>query len=219
MSNTNENPTTGPYIPRAGATLPGPLQPACNRERVGATPGPVLPPNPPLPRAGSTGGRANGPAKHAGPRAGLMTTKMLSNNRPEYYLPSRAYRDTCTAGTGAHLLQNVQRLGRRGGFGTYNLHEIYEGHTPRRKLTASMSGRGAATLPGIPILRNPTRGTRGTTGSPQGPTPSPASRHGCVTPSPAHHAGRNVPAPQHEPKCPNHPNDQAQHCDTGTPAT
>ena len=37
------------------------------------------------------------------------------------------------------------------GFGTYNLREWYEGHTPRRKLTASIRKRGAATLPGIRI--------------------------------------------------------------------
>ena len=30
MLNTNENPMTSSYIPRAGSTLPGPPQPACN---------------------------------------------------------------------------------------------------------------------------------------------------------------------------------------------
>ena len=70
----------------------------------------------------------------------------------------------------------VKRLGRRGGYGAYNLRKWYEGHTPHRKLTTSISGRGAATLPGIPILRSPTRGTRGTTGSPHGATPTPCQR-------------------------------------------
>ena len=70
----------------------------------------------------------------------------------------------------------VKRLGPRGGFGTHNLREWYEGQTPRRKLTPSISGRGAATLPSIPILRNPTRGTQGTTGSPHGATPTPYQR-------------------------------------------
>ena len=176
MSDTKENPTTSSYIPRAGATLPGPPQPACNRERGGATPGPVLPPNPPLPRAGSTRGMAKGPAKHARPTAGPMTTRMLSNNGPEYYLPRGASRNTCNAGPAHTSSGKVKRLGCRGGFGTYNLREWYEGHIPRRKLTASMSGRGAATLPGIPILRSPTRGTRRTTGSPHGATPTPCQR-------------------------------------------
>ena len=70
----------------------------------------------------------------------------------------------------------VKRLGRRGAFGTYNLRKWYEGHTPRRKLTASTSGRGAARLPGIPIAGNPNRGTRGTTGLPHGATPVPCQR-------------------------------------------
>ena len=39
--------------------------------------GPVLPPDPPLLRTRPTRGRAKGPAKHAGPRAGPMTTGML----------------------------------------------------------------------------------------------------------------------------------------------
>ena len=63
----------------------------------------------------------------------------------------------------------VNRLGRWGGFGKYNLREWYEGHIPRRKLT------GAWTLPSIPFLRTSTRGTQGTTGSPHG-TRKPAGR-------------------------------------------
>ena len=79
VSNANKNPTTSTHIPRAGATLTGPPQPACNRERGGAKPRPVIPPDPPLPRTGSTRGQAKGPAKHAEPTAGQMTTGMLSN--------------------------------------------------------------------------------------------------------------------------------------------
>ena len=70
----------------------------------------------------------------------------------------------------------VNHLGRWGGFGTCNLREWWEGHTPRRKLTASRSGRGAATLPGIPVLQNHTRGTKGTTGSPHGATATPCQQ-------------------------------------------
>ena len=85
VSNTNKNPTNSSHIPQAGATLPGPPQPARDRERDGAQHGPVLPPNPPLPRTGPTRGRAKGPAKHAGPTAGPMTTGMISSNRPGCY--------------------------------------------------------------------------------------------------------------------------------------
>ena len=71
---------------------------------------------------------------------------------------------------------NLKCLRRRGGSGTYHLRESYEGHTPRRKLTASLSGKGAAKLPGIPILQSPIRGTRVPTGSPHRATPSPCQR-------------------------------------------
>ena len=79
MSDRKKTPTTSSRIPRAGAALPGPPRPACNRERGSATPGPVIPPDPPLPRNGSARGRAKGPAKHAGPTAGPMTTGVLSS--------------------------------------------------------------------------------------------------------------------------------------------
>ena len=79
MSERNENPTTSSHIPRAGAALPRPPRPACKRERGSATPGPVVPPDPPLPRTGSARGRAKGPAKHTWPTAGLMTTEVLSS--------------------------------------------------------------------------------------------------------------------------------------------
>ena len=81
MSDTNKTPTTSSHIPRAGAALPETPRPACNRERGSATPGPVIPPDPPLPRNGSARGRANWPAKHAGPTAGPMTTGVLSRPR------------------------------------------------------------------------------------------------------------------------------------------
>ena len=65
------------HTPRAGAALPGPPRPACNRERGSATAGPVIPPEPPLPRNESARGQAKEPAKHAGPTAGPMTTGVL----------------------------------------------------------------------------------------------------------------------------------------------
>ena len=79
MSDTKKTPTTSSHIPRAGAALPGPLRPACNRGRGSATPGPVIPPDPSLPRNGSARGRSKGPAKYAGPTAGPMTTGVLSS--------------------------------------------------------------------------------------------------------------------------------------------
>ena len=70
-------------------------------------------------------------------------------------------------------LGKLHALDARGGYGTYNLRELYERRAPRRKLTKSLSGRGAATLPDFPVLRSPTRGTRGATSSPHGATPTP----------------------------------------------
>ena len=105
MSNTNKDPTNLSNIPRAGATLPRPPPPAHDRDRDGAQHGPVLPPNPPLPQTGHTMDRAKRPAKYAGPTARPMTTGMLSRSRQEHYLPSEESRDTCAAGTSAHLLQ------------------------------------------------------------------------------------------------------------------
>ena len=79
MSDTKKTPTTSSHIPQAGDTLPGPPRPACNRERGSATPEHVIPPDPPLPRNRSARGRAKGPAEHAGPTAGPMTTGVLSS--------------------------------------------------------------------------------------------------------------------------------------------
>ena len=79
MLDTKKTPTTYSHIPRAGAALPGPSRPVCNRERGSATAGPVIPPGPPLQRNRSARGRAKGPAQHAGPTAGPMTTGVLSN--------------------------------------------------------------------------------------------------------------------------------------------
>ena len=112
VSSTHGNPTTSSYNPPGKGHASRTPRPTCSRERGGATPGPVLPPHPPLPRAGSTRGRAKGPAKYAEPAAGPITTRMLTNHRPEYYRPGRASGDECTAGTSAHLLRGVERLGR-----------------------------------------------------------------------------------------------------------
>ena len=79
VSDTKKTPTTSSHMPRAGAALPGTPQPACNRERGSATPGPVIPPDPPPPRNGSARGRAKGRAEDAGPTDEPMTTEVLSN--------------------------------------------------------------------------------------------------------------------------------------------
>ena len=220
MLSTNESPTTSSYIPRTGAAPPGPPQPACNSGRGGTTPRPVSPPHPRLPRAGSTMDQARGPATHARLTAGLMTTRMLSNNRPEYYHPRKASRGTCTAGTGAHLLRESYTPGTPGGYGTYNLREWYDGHAPRRKLTKSLSGRWGCNAARYSCPPKPHPGHAGGHRlATQGPRRPPTSRHGYVMPSPAHHVGQNVPAPQHKANRPNHPNHQTQHHDTGTPPT
>ena len=111
--------------------------------------------------------------------------------------------------------RKVTRLGRWWGYGTYKLRERYEGHAPGRKLTKTFSGRGVATLPGVPVLRNATRGTREATGSPQGATPTRYQRARMCYAEP--NPPRRIPAPQHKPNRPNHPNHQTQHRDTGTP--
>ena len=194
MSNTNKNPTTSSYITRAGATLPGPPQPACDREGGCATPGLVLPPNPPLPRAGSTRGRAKraGQTRGTHGRAGVHENVIKQSSR---VLPSKAgYVHRGDWRTPPPGRSNAWDAG--GGFGTYNLRECYKGHTPSRTPTASISGRGAATLPGISILQNSSGARKAGAGARHtGPRRPPASGHGCVTPSPARHAGRNVPAP------------------------
>ena len=112
VSSTHGKPTTSSHNPPGEGHASWTPRPTCSRERGGATPGPVLPPHPPLPRAGSTRGRAKGPAKYAEPAAGPITTRMLTNHRPEYYRPGQASGDKCTAGTSAHLRRGVERLGR-----------------------------------------------------------------------------------------------------------
>ena len=112
VSSTHGNPTTSSYNPPGEGHASRTPRPTCNRERGGATPRPVLRPHLPLPRAGSTRGRAKGPAKYAEPAAGPITTRMLTNHRPEYYRLGRASEDKCTAGTSAHLLRGIERLGR-----------------------------------------------------------------------------------------------------------
>ena len=112
VSSTHGNPMTSSYNPPGEGHASRTPRPTCSRERGGPTPGPVHPPHPPLPRAESTRGRAKGPAKYAEPAAGPITTRMLTNHRPEYYRPGRASRDKCTARTSAHLRRGVERLGR-----------------------------------------------------------------------------------------------------------
>ena len=112
VSSTHGNPMTCSYNPPGEGQASRTPRPTCSREQGGATPGPVLPPHPPLPRAGSTRGRAKGPAKYAEPAAGPITTRTLTNHRHEYYRPGRASGDKCTAGTSAHLRRGVERLGR-----------------------------------------------------------------------------------------------------------
>ena len=84
--------------------------------------------------------------------------------------------------------------GTLGGLGTYNLREWYEGHTPRGKLTASRSERGASILPSTPLLQNPTRGTQGATGSPHGAhkpaSPCQQAQMCYAEPSPPHRTER-----------------------------
>ena len=103
-----------PTSPGPGPRFPDPRNPPATANEAAPRPD-VLPPHPPLPRAGSTRDQAKGQAKHAGPTAGPMTTRMLTNNRPQYYHPRRAFRGTCTAGTGAHLLLERYTPGTPGG--------------------------------------------------------------------------------------------------------
>ena len=56
-----------------------PRDPPATGKGGSATPGPVIPPDPPLQRNGSTRGRAKGPAIHAGPTAKPMTAGVLSS--------------------------------------------------------------------------------------------------------------------------------------------
>ena len=56
-------------------------------------------------------------------------------------------------------------------------------------------------LPGIPVLRNPTRGTQGATGSPHGATPTPYQRARIcyAEPNPPHRTERPGTTAQAEP--------------------
>ena len=110
VSSTHGNPTTSSYNPPGEGHASRTPRPTCSRERGGATPGPVHPPHPPLPRAESTRGRAKGPAKYAEPAAGPITTRIIKNHQPEYYRPGRASGDKCTAGTSAVRRWGVERL-------------------------------------------------------------------------------------------------------------
>ena len=68
-----------PTSPGRGPHFQDPRDPPATGKGGSATPGPVIPPDPPLPRNRSARGRAKGPAKHAGPTAEPMTTGVLSN--------------------------------------------------------------------------------------------------------------------------------------------
>ena len=68
-----------PTSPGRGPQFPDPRDPPATRKGGSATPGPVIPPDPPLPRNGSARGRAKGSAKRAEPAAEPMTTGVLSN--------------------------------------------------------------------------------------------------------------------------------------------
>ena len=68
-----------PTSPGRGPHFPDPRDPPATGNGGSATPGPVIPPDPPLPRNRSARGRAKEPAKRAGPTAELMTTGALSN--------------------------------------------------------------------------------------------------------------------------------------------
>ena len=68
-----------PTSPGRWPHFPDPRDPPATGKGGSATPGPVIPPDPPLPRNGSARGRAKGPAKHAELTAQPMTTGVLSN--------------------------------------------------------------------------------------------------------------------------------------------
>ena len=68
-----------PTSPGRGPHFPDPRDPSATGNGGSATSGPVIPPDPPLPRNGSAGGRAKEPVKRAGPTAEPMTTAALSN--------------------------------------------------------------------------------------------------------------------------------------------
>ena len=70
---------TSSHIPRNGPYFPDPRDPSATGKGGSTTPGPVIPPDPLLPRNGSMKGRAKGPASHAGPKAKPMTARVLSN--------------------------------------------------------------------------------------------------------------------------------------------
>ena len=66
-----------PTSPGRGPHFPDPRDPPATGKGGSAAPGPVIPPDPPLPRNGSARGRVNRPAKHAGPTAEPITTGVL----------------------------------------------------------------------------------------------------------------------------------------------
>ena len=113
VSSTHGNHTTSSYNPPGEGHASRTPRPTCSRERGGATPGPVLPPHPLLPRARSTRGRAKGPGQIRG-TSGRADNHKNVNVPPAtvYYRRERASGDKCTAGTSAHPLQGVERLGR-----------------------------------------------------------------------------------------------------------
>ena len=126
-----------------------------------------------------------------------MTTGMLSNNRPECYLPRRQSRDTCTAGTGAHLLQESSTPGTLGGIPHIKLARMVRGtHSPQKANSVKKREGGFNTAQySFPLKPQPghARGHRLATRDPrtrwllpagtdvlcrtQAPTPDGASRH------------------------------------------
>ena len=169
MSKTNKNPTNSSHIPRAGATLLGPPQPARDRERDDAQHEPVLPPDPPLPRTGPTRGPGQGASQTRGTH-GRADDHGNDIEQLSRVLPSKA-----------RIKGYVRRWDRRApppaklnawDAWTDSAHVTCENgakeNIPRRRLTASRSVRGASTLASIPFLRTPIWGTQGTKGSPHG---------------------------------------------------
>ena len=217
VSSTHGNPTTSSCNPPGEGHASRTPRPTCSRERGGATPAPVLPPHPPLPRAGSTRGRAKCPAKYADPAAGPITTRMLTNHRPGYYRPGRASGDKCTAGTSAHLRRGVGRLGRVRLRHVYHVRMVRGAHPPQT-VNSVHEREGGCNTTRYSCPPQPYPGHAGghklTT---RGRADPPANRHGCVTPSPTRHLGRSVPTPQHKPNHPNHPSHHTRHRDTDTP--
>ena len=77
---TRMKPQRPPPTPHGlGRHFPDPRDPPATGKGGSATPGHVIPPDPSLPRNGSTRVRAKGPAVHTGPTAKLMTPGVLSS--------------------------------------------------------------------------------------------------------------------------------------------